>query len=318
MNRREEACGGFVVETGSSSIVITHPGGRWSAMSSSEGAGYSESPERIVLTNDASEDGGFAIRAAPPAETASLASVTHIRTSVSALAVADPRPDAHNDCGHGVSVVLMVDADLPPATMARAAVTSTEAVTCAFQQLMIGRPDRKEIASGSDSLCITVLSNTSCGRRLYNAGKHSKLGELIGRAVIEATLSSMGKNGATPGSQADVFKRLERFGVTNGSCREYLAANGLDPGKGFDEELERISKDKAVLSYVSAVLQIADGISFGVIPPHDGYEAGRDIIHGTISRNASSSGDLIQDLVSALSMKALRGGFISGLTSCGR
>lgn len=310
MNIRQEACGGFIVSRGESEIEITHPGGKWSLLSSSYGGGYTEAPDKLVLTGKGVRSGQFSIRTSSDIENASLISRSHGMTSVSALVIADPDPQTPRsvDKGYGISIVLMVDAALPTATMARAAVTSTEAVTCAFQQLMIGRPDSKEIASGSDSVCIAVLSNTERGITLHNAGKHSKLGELIGRAVIEATLSSMGKNGVTPESQADIFKRLERFGITKGSCEEYLVANGLEPGKGFGAAIEKISCDKVMLSCVSSILHIEDEISWGLIPEDEGYEAGREIICAVISKDAPGSKDLIADIVSAVSMKALKEG----------
>ncbi|MCL2031994.1 MAG: adenosylcobinamide amidohydrolase [Methanomassiliicoccaceae archaeon] len=306
MSTRQEVCGGFIVCTDASSIVISHPAGRWSVLSSSEG-GYSETPDQLTLTNETPQIGKFTIKTSPDVKTASLVSKSHRMTSVSALVIADPNPSVNGDKagGHRISVVLMVDADLPTGTMARAAITSTEAVTCAFQQLMIGRSDRKEISSGSDSICISVLSNIGCGRRLYGAGKHSKLGELIGNTVIEATISSMGKNGVTQDSQADVFKRLERFGVTKRSCREYLTTVGLVPGDGFDAALDAISGDRIMLSYVSAVLQIADEISWKLIPKAEGYKIGRKIICAAISEDASKSNDLVADIVSAIAMRAL-------------
>jgi hypothetical protein len=101
-----------------------------------------------------------------------------------------------------------------------------------------------------------------------------------------------------------VFKRLERFGITKGSCREYLVTNGLEPGKGFDGFLEKISRDAVMLSYVSSVLHIADEMSWGLIPEDVGYETGHEIIRSTISKNASKSGDLAADIMSAISMRA--------------
>ena len=308
MNDRQEGCGGFIVCRDASGISIARSCGKWSVLSSSEGGGYTETSDEVILTNGEPKAGGLAIRISPDIRTASLVSRSHGLTSVSALAAADPDPGSseNEDRGYKIAIVLMVNAELPPATMARAAVTSAEAITCAFQQLMIGRAGTGETASGSDSVCITVVSGAEHGRKLYNAGKHSKLGELIGKAVTEAVISSMGKNGVTAGSQADVFRRLERFGVTKGSCREYLVSNGLEPSEGFGAALEKISGDRIMLSYVSAVLQIADGISCGLIPEAEGYETGRKIIRACISEDAPAGGDLIADIVSAISLRAMR------------
>ena len=70
-------------------------------------------------------------------------------------------------------------------------------------------------------------------------------------------------------------------------------------------ELEKISKDKTMLSYVSSVLHIADEISWGLMPKDAGYEVGHEVICATISKNTPKSNYLVSDLVSAISIRAL-------------
>ena len=143
-----------------------------------------------------------------------------------------------------------------------------------------------------------MLCNTECGRVLHNAGKHSKLGELIGKAVTEATLSSMEKNGVTPDSQGDTFKRLERFGITKGSLQKHLAANGLESAYELDAVLKKTSEDKTLSAFASSIIHIADEISWGLMPPGEGYEAGRRIICA-MYLDVPETGDLISDFASA-------------------
>jgi hypothetical protein len=307
LKTEQECCGGFVINEKGSEISITHPDGEWFVLSSSDSGGYTEALDEFILTN---KPGGkaFEIVMSPDVGTYSLVTLSYGKTSVSALVVADPKfkTKSAGNRMYSIAVVLMIDAKLPQATLARAAITSTEAITCALQQLLIRHPVSGDLACGSDSVCIAVLSNAERGITLHSAGKHSKLGELIGKSVLEAALSSMGKNGVTPESQADVFKRLECFGITKASCREYLLNRELEPGSGFDSQLDNISKDPVILSYVSSVLHIADGMTWGLIPMEEGYEIGYRIISETLSKSATKSGDLATDIMSAISIKAFR------------
>jgi len=300
----QEYNGGFLINRGLSEIVIEHPAGKGSFMSSSDGGGYSEVFERVIISKIKSKENGFKINISSDVGNASVISMSEGLTSVTALVTADPGPSAEASDRYAISVILMINAGLPQATMARAMVTSTEAVTCAFQELMIADPHSDEIASGSDSICVTVLSDNECGRVLYSAGKHSKLGELIGKTVKEATLSSMKNNGVTLSSQANILKRLERFGVTKNSFKKCLQdVSGSTQNERSDTALNKLLSDKKILASVSAVIHIADEIRSGLIPADAVYVVGRNIISATIREGASEK-DLVNDLVLAIAMKA--------------
>ncbi|MDR0523618.1 MAG: adenosylcobinamide amidohydrolase [Candidatus Methanoplasma sp.] len=242
------ACGGFSAEIGRNAIAIRRAGGRFDLVSSADGGGLMEGLDGPVrIYNGDAAPGGFAVRARAGISSASASVASHGLTSVSALAAIDPDPCGDPGEGCGAVVALMIDAELPPAAMARAAVTATEAVTCAFQRLMIGDPSTGQIATGSDSLSVTVMCAPGCGLRLLNAGKHSKLGELIGKTVTDAALSSMGKGGATPASRSSALARLERFGVTEETLRAYAK-------RGQWSAVEASLTDPLLLAYASAAI----------------------------------------------------------------
>ena len=86
-----------------------------------------------------------------------------------------------------INIMLIIDADLPPAILARALVTCTEAKTAALQELMVGSVYSCGLATGSGTDSTIVIANPASKLYLESAGKHSKLGELIGRVVMRAT-----------------------------------------------------------------------------------------------------------------------------------
>ncbi len=298
----KECQGGFRVRMDDDKIHIDHPDGKCSMMSSADGGGYFENIDNVSLVKDISNEKGFAIKVSADIKSASLSTMEFRTTHVTALAIADPRSCETDD--YAVSVILMVDADLPQATMARSIITVTEAITCSFQQLMLEGYDPKNIRSKNCSLCVTILTNTDCGKRLHNAGKHSKLGELIGKASINAIMSSMNKNGITAEYQTHVLKRLERLGVTKDSFRDYVESTGGIAGELFWERLDLVSSDSSIIASVSAVIQIMDEISWGLIPLESGYEIGHKIICATIF-DVEPKEDLINEIIIAIADKAI-------------
>ena len=121
---------------------------------------------------------------------------------------------AEKKCGT-INIMLVIDADLPPGILARALVTCTEAKTAALQELMAPSRYSTGLATGSGTDQTIVIANSESPLFFEGAGKHSKLGELIGLAVMAAVKEALKKqSGLTPAQQHDLLRRLRRFGVT--------------------------------------------------------------------------------------------------------
>lgn len=120
-------------------------------------------------------------------------------------------------CGT-INIILVIDADLPPGILARALVTCTEAKTAALQELMAESRYSCGLATGSGTDQTIIVANTESLLYFEGAGKHSKLGELIGQSVMAAVKETLGKqSGLTPARQHNLLRRLRRFGVTGDS-----------------------------------------------------------------------------------------------------
>jgi adenosylcobinamide amidohydrolase len=92
---------------------------------------------------------------------------------------------------HGtINVVLIVNVDLTPAALARLIITVTEAKTAALQDLGIRStytPAVLATGTGTDEAVIVA----GLGRRQSQAGGHTKLSELVARAVHAAVLKAL-------------------------------------------------------------------------------------------------------------------------------
>jgi adenosylcobinamide amidohydrolase len=117
---------------------------------------------------------------------------------------------------HGtINIILHIDADLTPGALARALVTCTEAKSVALQELQAPSRYSSGLATGSGTDGTIIVARADSSMRLTNAGKHSKLGEMIGVSVKQAVTEALGlQSGLTPTRQHDAIKRLERYGVS--------------------------------------------------------------------------------------------------------
>lgn len=300
--------GGFIVKTEEFRIVIEHPYGKCHMMSSSRNGGYYDDIRYLQISNnDFSEDSYLIIKSCSNVQNMSISTMSFGLTNVTALSVSGlKKNDYIFENGYTTSVIIMINTDLPQSTMARAIITATEGIVCALQQIMIYDPMSKYPYSDG-SLCVIVLCDGDCERILNNAGKHSKLGELIGKTVIEATLSSLNMNGICPEYQTNIIRRLERFGITMDSFKQILEKMNIEPITNFDSKLKEILSDTSTIAYVSAIVQIYDSILWGLIPVDDGYNMGYRIICNTLYDVTIHSNNLIDDLVSSIALKANTG-----------
>ncbi|MFA4859747.1 adenosylcobinamide amidohydrolase [Methanoregula sp.] len=181
--------------------------------------------------------------------------------------------DSFEPVGGTINTILLISADLPEYAMVRTMMTATEAKTAALQQLMARSIYSTGIATGSGTDMIAVVANPGSSLHVSDAGKHSKLGELIGKTVIAATQAALEmETGLSPGSQRDVLVRLSRFGVT---VEDIWDSAMVRYGEILPEKLSKEkfvycfrekSRDANLVSLVSAVLHIVDEATWNLLP----------------------------------------------------
>ena len=167
-----------------------------------------------------------------------------------------------------INTILIINANLSENTLLRAIMTAVEAKTVALQELMATSIYSSGIATGSGTDNISIISNTESENILTNAGKHSKLGELIGISVIEATKTALSNQcNINPDSQQDMLVRLQRFGYGEENYLENInqLSNTLNKAE-FIRNLHNFSKNPIVVSMISSILHIVDEINWGLIP----------------------------------------------------
>jgi adenosylcobinamide hydrolase len=92
-----------------------------------------------------------------------------------------------------VIIFILTNAKLTDGAMSRAMITITEAKTAAFEDLRIPSSYTKNVqATGTGTDSIMVISGKATPMVTYTGG-HSKIGELIGKAVHKAVIEALGK-----------------------------------------------------------------------------------------------------------------------------
>lgn len=181
-------------------------------------------------------------------------------------------------CGT-INIILVIDADLPPGILARALVTCTEAKTAALQELMADSRYSCGLATGSGTDQTIVVANTESPLYFEGAGKHSKLGELIGQTVIAAVKETLGKqSGLTPARQHNLLRRLRRFGITGDSLwHDYEArvktTRFIKPR--FLCVLHALAETPGVFALVVSYIHLYDEFLWGLLTEEETHMAGQ-------------------------------------------
>lgn len=101
---------------------------------------------------------------------------------------------------HGtINTLLFINRELTPGAMIRCVMTATEAKTAALQELAVNSRYSDGLATGTGTDQIGVACRLATGIPLTEAGKHSVLGELIGKTVHDAICGTLAlQNELTP------------------------------------------------------------------------------------------------------------------------
>ncbi len=172
-----------------------------------------------------------------------------------------------------INTIVLVNQPLSPAALSRAVVTMTEAKSAALEELSIGSKYSSGLATGTgtDQFCIgSVLQ----GEQLKTwSGHHTRLGELMGRAVKSATLEALRwQNGLEQSYTRHLFHILGRFGITEKALKLELEKRTGETAKLLQKNGESIGYDPQVACFAWSLSILLDKINYGSIPQHIGDE----------------------------------------------
>ncbi len=162
-----------------------------------------------------------------------------------------------------INILLLTNTRLTPRAMSRAVVTATEAKTAALQDLDIRSRERPLLHQATGTGTDNVLVVEGRGPDIDLAGGHTRMGELLARAVYRGVQEAVFlQNGLRP--DRPVIARLEERGLTPFG----LAAScpcGKDKRAERLERLEQVLLDPACASFVAAALAMSDEVERGLV-----------------------------------------------------
>ena len=184
-----------------------------------------------------------------------------------------------------INIFLCINADLAEGAMARALVTCTEAKTTAVQELLAESHYSRGLATGSGTDSTIVVANMESPLYLTNGGKHSKLGELIGRAVKPAVKQALFlQTGLGPRQQHNAVRRLSRFGVSEAGIffryqnLEKEGEKNTIRRPVFSDFLERIERRSDIVTNASFLAHAMDQMDWGMLEVKETVEAASRIL----------------------------------------
>jgi adenosylcobinamide amidohydrolase len=172
-----------------------------------------------------------------------------------------------------INTIVIVNQPLKPEAAVRALMTITEAKTAALMELGVSSRYSPDLATGTGTDQVCIATPMAADRYAYTStSPHTKLGELLGRAVRVGTRRALQwQNGLEPSLTRSLVHALRRFGFSEAA---------------FIEEMQRrlpetllclLEKNRNAILYEPQVSAAAyafaciwDRMRFGVLPASSG------------------------------------------------
>jgi adenosylcobinamide amidohydrolase len=194
-----------------------------------------------------------------------------------------------------INIMLVIDAFLTDNVLAYALMTATEAKVAAIQELLLPSKYSSGIATGSGTDKVIIIGNPASENRLTDAGKHSKLGEMIAKTVICAVKEALDKQTeANPKTQHSVLKRMQRYGVTKEGIHRSLNRIRKDGNSTYaywNEQIEKADSQTEFVVIASLYAHLLDQLEWGLLEEYEVTKACRKLLSDIYSCDEINSGN---------------------------
>jgi ABC-type Fe3+-hydroxamate transport system substrate-binding protein/adenosylcobinamide amidohydrolase len=163
-----------------------------------------------------------------------------------------------------INILLLTNCRLTPRAMARAVISATEGKTAALQDLDIRSAATGKINQATGTGTDNILVVAGEGVKIDNAGGHSKMGELIARAVYDGVREAVFRqNGIT--RRRNVFQRLRERKI---SLYDLIPDGGLNENISRREAvtaLEKLLLEPEAAAFIETAFAVSDQAEIGLI-----------------------------------------------------
>ena len=168
-----------------------------------------------------------------------------------------------------INSIVLINSKLDDNVLAEAFMVASEAKSVVLGNLKIPSQFSNAFATGTGTDGLIIASNLKSDNIITNSNKHSKLGELIAKSIIESITSAIKKQvWITSSSQSNVLVLLNRYKLDMNEFYDALNQDKHD----FISLLKTDSKIPENIAVTSSILNLMDDVDKGIIEKEIGYE----------------------------------------------
>lgn len=192
--------------------------------------------------------------------------------------------------------------------MTRAMISATEAKSAALQDLDIRSSYSPALNPATGTGTDNILVVQGDGPVVEATGGHTKMGELLAKAVYEGVTEAVWKQNRLTSGRS-IFQRLKERKINIWQLsRQHIS----DPSQV--QSLERLLLDPCYQSFVSVALAISDDFERGLIDDLAGFRSWSMDIAEDIS-NSRTELNIIEDQAMPMVLRITFGALISGINA---
>jgi len=170
-----------------------------------------------------------------------------------------------------INIIILSNMKLSPRAMTRAIISATEAKTAALQDLDIRSSYTPRIHQATGTGTDNIIVVEGDGIPVDNSGGHTKMGELIARAVYEAVQEAVYRqNGIV--AQRNIFQRLKDRKISFFDLITSMQVEDRDKRKKILEALKDVLLQPRYASFVESSFAISDDYEKGLIADLSSHE----------------------------------------------
>ena len=196
----------------------------------------------------------------------------------------------HNKPGT-INTILLINTKLDESSLLLAEMIAVEAKAVALRDLMVSSNYSNEIATGTGTDGIAIFSNLESENFTDNVSKHAKIGELIGKVVIDSIKDALAKlQWLTPTYQLNGLVRLDRFLYNLDEFYEdylsdFIKMEDEEDKMEFIVSLIEVSKNPEIVANVSLIIHLLDQYRAGLLSKRTVLKVSDSLLENQFNRD---------------------------------
>ncbi len=185
-----------------------------------------------------------------------------------------------------INILIMTNMRLTDRAMTRAVISATEAKSAALSDMDVRSAYRPALyaatGTGTDNVLVVQGSGLGSPMGIDNAGGHSKMGELVARAVhAGVTEAVLKQNGIS--AQRDIFQRLAERRISVSKLVNGAWCDCMESRSEYSAAVEKALLNPRYAAFIEAAMALSDARERGLLNDLSAFEAWSRIIAGELA-----------------------------------